>query len=110
MRLQCRLPSRPRALPIQGRKQRHPRRHVIVAKPARGLLHIGLEMENGVAVLGVTRTSCFGELLDDVVRFPKEKLWQDLLMQSLEQFTIAHDMAAIKQRNRELYVLRIELF
>src|SRR6266496_1841892 len=104
-----RLRRRPLALAIQPRKQRHPHSQVVVAKPAGRLFHIGLEMEHGVSILRMTGTSDLRKLLNDVVAFAQKEFWQELVVQSLEQFSIAGNVPAVEKRDGEFDILRIKL-
>src|SRR5439155_16717490 len=91
-----RLLRRPLTLTIKPREQRHPRSNVVVADPAGRLFQVGLKMERGVSILSVSRTSDFGELLDDVISFPQKEFWQHFFVQPLEQFSIAGNVPAIE--------------
>src|SRR6266496_1084609 len=104
-----RLRRRPLALAIQPRKQRHPHSQVVVAKPAGRLFHIGLEMEHGVSILRMTGTSDLSKLLNDVVAFAQREFWEELVVQSLEQFSIAGNVPAVEKRDGEFDILRIKL-
>jgi hypothetical protein len=79
---QNRLPARPGAFFVHGGEQRKPSSHVIVAQPSRGLFHIGLQMKNRVDVFGVPGTLHFREMLNNLVTFPQEELWQHLIVQA----------------------------
>ena len=68
----------------------------MVADPAGRLFQVRFEMEHGVSILRMAGTRDFGELLNDVISFPQEEFWQHFFVQSLEQFSIAGNVPAIK--------------
>ena len=107
-RRQQRLFVRPCALFLHRGNQRQPVSEIVIAQPARAILHIGLQVEDGVPEFVVAAVGQVRQALDDGSRLARHQLGNQLIVQTIEQTAVAGEIAAIEQRNRKFHVVRIE--
>ena len=81
---------------------------MIVAQAAGTLLEIGLQMKNGVAVLGVAGAGDFPQFLCDGVPLAQHQAWKNGLVKLLVKRKLAGKEAAIERRQRELEIIGVE--
>ncbi len=93
---------------LQRGEQREPMCQLIVTQSAGTLLDVGLEVKDGVAVLGVTGPGNFGEFLGNGAPLAQKQGRQNVALQAAEQQIVPMEEAAIHERNGELQVVRIE--
>ena len=93
---------------LQMEQQREPDREVIVAQPAGTLFQVGLEMKNGVAVLGVARACNLAQLLGDGGPFAQHQPRKRVLVKLLIQGKMSGQKSAIQRGQRKFQVVGVE--
>ena len=93
---------------LQVEQKREPDGQVIVAQAARTLLQVRLEMEDGVAVLGVAGAGNFAQLLRDGVPLAQNQAGKDGLVQLLVERELSGQKATVERGEREFEVVGVE--
>lgn len=101
---------RPVAFFFHRREERKPVREVVIAQPAGPVLHVGLQVKDGVAKLVVAAAREVRQALNDGSRLACHDLGNHVVVQSRKEAPVARKIPAVEQRNCELHVVRIELF
>ena len=83
-RRQQRIFVRPCALFLHRGNQRKPVSEVVIAQPARAVLHIGLQVEDGVSEFIVAAVGQVRQALDDGSRLARHQLGDELIVQPIE--------------------------
>ena len=89
-------------------EQGEPDGEVVVAQAAGTVLQIGLEMKDGVAVLGVAGAGDLAELLRDGVPLAQDEAGKNGLVQLLVERKLSGEKAAVEGGEREFEVIGIE--
>src|SRR6266568_4594274 len=93
---------------LQVKEESEPDGEVVVAEAAGTVFQIGLEMEDGVAELGVAGAGDLTELLSDGVPLAEDEAREDGLMELLVERELAGKKAAIEGGEREFEIVGIE--
>ncbi len=93
---------------FQMKEQGEPDGEVVVAQAAGTVFEIRLEMEDGVAILGVARSCNLAQLLSDRVPLAQNEAGKNRLVELLVERKLAGEEAAIEGCQREFEVVRIE--
>ena len=96
------------SLLIHGSDQREPAGQVVVAKTARGILHVRLEMKNSVAILVCAESASLqpGSAPETATR--ASPAWGSACRGASEKFMVAGEITAVEQRNGELDIVTVE--
>ena len=98
----------PGALLVEGGDQRQPAGDVLIAQPAGTLLHVGFEMKDGVAELGLPGAGEFGNALHQRLPLAAHQPWQKLVVELAEERAIAGQKAGVEQGERAFDVVGVE--
>ena len=93
---------------FQVEEQGEPDGEVVIAQAAGTVFQVGLEMEDGVAELGVAGAGDLAQLLGDGVPLAEDEAGQDGLVKLLVERELAGEEAAIESGEGELEVVGIE--
>src|ERR1700730_5727685 len=88
--------------------QSEPAGQVVVPQASRPILHVRFEMKDCVSELVVTAAGEVGQTLDNDSKLSRHQLRNQPVVQPSEKTRIASEVAAIEQRDRKFYIVRIK--
>ncbi len=93
---------------LQVEEQGEPDGEAVVAQAAGTVLEVGLQVEDGVAELGVAGAGDLAELLGDGIPLAQHQTGQNRLMKLLVERKVAGQKAAVQRGQRKFQVIGVE--
>ncbi len=81
---------------------------MIIAQPAGRILHVRLEVEDGIAHLAPAFFIHLRKPAHQVLPLAQDELWQNLLPKPAEKLEIARQEATVKKRNVEFEIIAMK--